>query len=455
MSYTCDKAQENISAYVDGELGLIESIRLKLHTLKCEKCRSDLEFEKSIVETMSAESFFIPHDLSAKIHRQLEIEYNNRPAKENVKVEFKNANLSLSSTILNWVNEKKTYLALGACALVFVFGLSVYQLSVNNTDVANVPTDEPQMVYSPKGMARVASMEDITDENIASQEVAGVNQNVFDKFRNKYMTKKFVPNFSVMNDTVSYSTAQKRGITSIMRTIKEVVTDAVSGKNVNVASLPKVNTSFTSLSYVRPTTASAMVAVDLRSKVPVSVGDETMYGVLMVDKTAVDTKANSGVSVASAGNYDIRTNDKSAYTPESQTNAFVYSDVVNYSSYTPPSLSIKSATFTANKANASVIKDILYEFKSSIDMKETDSDITISIDSVNYEVLVSRLKMSDACSFKQVQGRDYSMSYNNLIKKQATLMNDPAKYSELEDVTEEIEELLSKLGSNTIKINLD
>ena len=88
MSYTCDKAQENISAYVDGELGLIESIRLKLHTLKCEKCRSDLEFEKSIVRTMSAESFFIPHDLSEKVHRQLEIEYNNRPAKENVKVEF-------------------------------------------------------------------------------------------------------------------------------------------------------------------------------------------------------------------------------------------------------------------------------------------------------------------------------------------------------------------------------
>ena len=62
MAYNCDKAQENISAYVDGELGVIDTLLLKLHTIKCEKCREDLKFEKDIVRTMSTENFFLPHN---------------------------------------------------------------------------------------------------------------------------------------------------------------------------------------------------------------------------------------------------------------------------------------------------------------------------------------------------------------------------------------------------------
>ncbi len=452
MSYNCEKAQENISAYVDGELGTIESIRLKLHTLKCEKCREDLNFEKDLVRTMSSETFFLPHDFSESLHRKLEEEYTKNPVKRKVRAEFKNTLPSLSSKIFIWINEKKSYVAACACLAIFVFALSVYQLS-GNENIAQEDTLQTQVVQYPKGMARVADMSDITEENISSQEIAGVNQNVFDKFRNKYMTKKFVANFSVVNDTVGYSTTHNRGITSIMRTIKDVVTDAISGKNVNTASLPRVNTSITSIAYSRPTTASSKVAVDLREKIPVNVPDESMYGLLMVDKNT----SNSNVSVASEGNYDLRknANGKEAYNPESGKGAFGYSDIVDYSGYSPSSLSVKSATFTADIANHSAIKDILYEYKNSIEIMETNSNITISVDGVNFEVIVSRFKMSNLCTINQTQGRDYTMSYNNLVKKQSSLMKDTNKYNELLEITEEIEKLLSKLGENTIKINFE
>ena len=453
MAYNCEKAQENISAYVDGELGVIDTLLLKLHTIKCKKCREDLSFEKDLVRTMSAENFFLPHDFSESLHKKLETEYTRNPVKNRQSVEVKRAPESISSVIAGWMRGKRTYLVAAACMLVFVFAFSAYQFSVVD-NVANVETNEPAMVYSPKGMARVANMDDITDENIASQEVAGVNESVFDKFRNKYMTKKFVANFSVMNDTVGYSTTQSRGITSIMRTIKDVVSDVVSGKKPSVASMPSINTSINSIAYVRPTSSSAKVAVDLREKVPLTVDDESMYGVLMVDKNA-QIQNNHGVSAASSGNYDIRENktEKAAYSPEKE--KLTFSNVTNYSAYTPTSLSVKSATFTSEKSKVSAVKDILYEFRNSIEINETNSSITIKIDSVNYSVLVSRLKMCEECTFKQMQGRDYAMSYNNLVKKQAMLIDQPAKYNELEEVTNEIEELLSKLGNNTITINIE
>ena len=455
MAYNCEKAQENISAYVDGELGVIDTLLLKLHTIKCKKCREDLNFEKDLVRTMSAENFFLPHNFSESLHKKLETEYTRNPVKNRQTAMVSSAPSSISSVIFGWMKGKRTYLVAAACMLVFVFALSAYQFSVVD-NVANVETNEPAMVSAPKGMARVANMDSITDENIASQEIAGVNESVFDKFRNKYMTKKFVANFSVMNDTVGYSTTQKRGITSIMRTIKDVVSDVVSGKKPSLASMPSVNTSINSIKYVRPTTASAKVAVDLREKVPIAVSDESIYGVLMVDRNAIN-QANSGVSVASSGNYDLRENksENAAYTPENEKLSFAYSDVVDYSGYTPELLSVKSATFTSEKSKVSAVKDILYEFRNSIEMKETESSITITIDGVNYLVLVSRLKMCNECTFKQMHGRDYSESYNSLIKKQSLLMDDPAKYSELEEVTKEIEELLSKLGNNTITINLE
>lgn len=454
MAYNCEKAQENISAYVDGELGVIDTLLLKLHTLKCEKCREDLKFEKDLVSAMSAENFFLPHNFSENLHKKLETEYTRNPVKNRQSVEFKKAPESISSVIAAWTKGKRTYLVAAACMIVFVFALSAYQFSVVNDNVASVQPDEPAVVYAPKGMARVANMDDITDENIASQEIAGVNESVFDKFRNKYMTKKFVANFSVVNDTVGYSTTKNRGITSIMRTIKDVVSDVVSGKKPSVASMPSINTSINTIAYVRPTTSSAKVAVDLREKVPLTVDDESMYGVLMVDKTPAVQK-NSEASVASAGHYDIRENksENAAYSPEKAN--LTFSDTTNYSSYTPASLSVKNATFTSKRENVSAIKEILYEFKDCIEMKETTSSITITIDSVNYLVLVSRLKMCEECTFKQMQGRDYTMSYNNLVKKQAMLMDQPAKYNELEEVTREIEELISKLGNNTITINLE
>lgn len=450
MSYNCDRAQENISAYVDGELGTIESIRLKLHTLKCKKCREDLNFEKDLVRTMSSENFFLPHDFSESLHRKLETEYTKNPVKREISAEFENTLPRLSSKIFTWLNEKKLYVSACACIAVFVFALSAYQLG-GNENISYEETTQTQTTYYPKGMARVADMSDITDDNISSQKIEGANQNVFDKFRNKYMTKKFVANFNVVNDTVGYSTTQDRGITSIMRTIKDVVTDAVSGKKGNASSLPKVNTSIKAIAYVNPASASSKVAVDLRDKVPASVDDESMYGVLMINKNL------SKPSVASAENYDIRknSNEKEAYNPESDKIAFSYSDVFDYSGYTPSSLSVKTSTFTADIANFTAIKNVLSEYKYSMELQETDSNITISVDSVNYDVIVSRLKMSNLCTFNQTQGRDYTKSYNNLVKKQSGFMNDPSKYNDLIQITEEIEKLISKLGKNTIKINFE
>ncbi len=465
MSYNCDKAQENISAYVDGELGIIDSIRLKLHTIKCEKCREDLSFEKDLVRTMSSENFFLPYDFSKSLHSKLEAEYNKAPAAKKKEVVFEAKTPGFASSFFTWINEKKAYVAVCACLLMFVLGFMAFQLGGSHDDVAQDDDVQTEMVYMPKGLARVADMSSISDESISSQEIAGANQNVFDKFRNKYMTKKFVANFRVVNDTVGYSTTQNRGITAIMRTIKEVVTDAVSGKTTSTATVPRVNTSLTSIAYVRPTTASSKVAVDLRARVPVSVEDESMYGVLMMDKSisgsnstsASTEKQNSNVSVASSRDYDIRegASEKAAYMPSGNKLAFTYSDIMDYSVYTPSSLSVKNATFSMNKSDVSSVREILYEFRNSIELQETDSNILITIDSVNYEVLVSRLKMSDICTFNQAQGRDYTMSYNNLVGKQSKLMSEPNKYDELVTVTEEIEELLMKLGKNTIRINLN
>ncbi len=543
MSYNCEKALENISAYVDGELGIIESIKLKIHTLLCKECREELEFEKRILASMSSETFFMPHKFNEELHKKLETEYKKNPVKVERKLDI-SIKAPATTSFFEWFNDKKAYFAVAACLLIFVFAISSFQLGTTD-NVAEEGNAKTEMVYSYKGAARTANIDGVTEENVSSQNVAGVNQNIFDKFRNKYMTKKFANNFVLENDTIGYSTTKSRGITSILQTIKEVVTDAVSGETpTSTARGPQVTTSVsniaqvsetihvkqeetkpstqvvsnatepepstqrivnveetkppvyepvkfetapvTTITYVEPAEAAEKVAVDMREKVPVEVEDESMYGVLMVNKAADETtpseasiskKNNNEKAVAARDSVmDTATNtsDKAANTPDivsdtpatasntpvvasnitaEQGNKFMYNDVYNYSSYSPKTLLVKTASFSAPAANEKAIKDVLYEFKDNIETNDNDTYIVVSIDHANYDAFVSRLKLSDLCTFNQTQGRDYSMSYNNLVKKQSALMTEPNKYDELVEVTEEIEQLLGKISNNTIKIS--
>ena len=409
---------------------------------------------------MSSETFFVPHYFNAEFHKRLEAEYTNSPVKTPVTANFEDCNESIYVRFFKWINGKRVSLA--ACACVFVFVFAIFAIQFGNTDVAeNDGNMRPEIVYNQRDIAKTANLDGVTDENVASQKVADANKSIFDKFKNKYMTRKFTQNF-IVNDTVGYSTTQTRGITAIMRTIKEVVTEAVSGNKANTGSLPSINTALNT--GKRPSVAASQkLAVVLREKIPVSVDDESLFGVVMVDKTRPE---NNTVAIASnepalasdmraAIMEDARVDNKPYVIDSSApTNNIGSGDIRDYSAYSPSALSVKNSIYTVERKNIDYIRDILYEFRNVIDVEETPSSIVIIIDNINYEALSSRLKMSELCTFNQTQGRDYSMSYANLINKQKNLIDSSASYDEIYNVTKEIENLLSNLGDNTIKLNI-